>query len=937
MQTTVTLARSATIDMYMFTDSFHTHKPCVPQNRLYMTNMYLVPLLDFDVSALAGKEIKSATLTMTCMNKLETRAVDVSTVSQDWNAEVCTNYNHDVNDEPWANNGWMTDVVMSGGHSRYFREKVAHDGQKAIINIDPAVIEAMASGQSFGFTVMDVRSKFYGHPEDMMEMAMQFNADPADGDVPTLVIEYADAVAEEPAGLNALYAMPLSVENEGSCAVQLTWDEICVKSRRAYLELYVSETSADVASMTKVAKYETPNLCANPRGTVITGLKPNTAYNFAAVVREFDKVSAPVYASAKTLNLEVIPEFPAQKIPTFDCSAKAFEAKGFTVGVTDDLVKINPVTGDLYEFGGEQVWNNGIFRDGKVSIVCARGEKLGFQLSVLSNGAKDFAIKACGDLANTFSFGKLWCLNIEDNWVPDAVVPVVDGAFAIPFAENKIDGQKQITIWVDCLIPPKACAGKQEACITISADGQDVKIPVAFDISPYALASSSFRVEMNGYVYLPECGDIMYGEENAPAVEREYYRMGYMHNSTVNILPYSHFGSVQKGYAPEIGMVDGEMRVTDWTEWDAHFGPLLDGSYIEDVIGDRVPVTHIYLPFHENWPMPINENYLVKVPDLPYPDNVTYQVQNSTTPEQDFKPEYRAGIKSVMKDFVTHIEEKGWKNVDFQYFFNNKNFYKEKLAEGADFQYGTGLAAWLGEKTTPFDGTSTSWWLLDEPHFRIDWEMIGYYAKILREVQAETGAGKQIKFRADISASFQMFDFLDGLLDINVGGQKREELQYRRKRLFGEECWPYGSFNNIDGDNSDSVRWFFDIYLKGNAGIIPWYNFGLDLNFETPDSLAIFYPGRRFGVEGSIASTRLKAGRKAQEFICYFDAMKKYLNYSNSQLRAYVESFVAMKSKFVKKDAIDAGKAVFASGAGAMEEMKRDMHRKLTAAVGMYF
>ena len=938
MQTTVTLSRSATIDMYLYTESFRTRKPFAPQGPLFMTNMYLVPLLDFDVSALRGKEIKSATLKMTCLNKLETLAVDVSTVSQDWNAEVCTNYNRDVNDEPWAENGWMTDVVMSAGHSRYFREKVAHEGQTAVINIDPAVIEAMASGQSYGMLVMDVKSKFYGHPENMKEEAMQFNIDPANGAVPTLTIEYEDAAIVEPKALCTLHAMALSVEDEISCAVQLSWEGLCAKSRRAYMELYISETSTDIASMKKVEKYKVPHLSGKPQGTVITGLKPSTTYNFAAVIVDAEKTSAPVYASAKTLQLEVIPTFPAPTAKSFDCSARAFKAKGFSVGVTDDVVKINPQTGELYDFGGEQVWNNGIFRDGKVSLACARGEKLGFQLSVeIDGGAKDFDIKACGDLADSFSFYKLWCLNLEGKWVADAVVPVQNGKFSVPFAENKINGQKQLTIWVDCLIPAAACTCAKEACITISADGQEIKVPVAFDISPFVLPPSEFRVELNGYVFLPECGGTFYGEKDAAAIEREYYRMGYMHNSTVNILPYTHFGSVQKGFAPEVGVVDGEMRVTDWSEWDAHFGPMLDGSYVEEIVGERVPITHMYLPIHENWPMPINECYKIKVPDLPYPDNVSYQVQNSTTPEEDFEPRYRAGIKSVMKDFAKHIEEKGWKNVDFQYFFNNKNFYKEKRVEGEAFKYGTGLAAWLGEKTTPSDGTSSSWWLLDEPHFRMDWEMLHYYGKILREVQAETGAGKQIKFRADLSCSFQMFDFLKGLLDINVGGHKREVMQRRHKRVYGEVSWPYGSWNSIGADNADSIRWLFDVYLQGNNGIIPWYNFGLDMNYETPDDLAAIYPGQRFGIVESVASTRLKAGRKAQEFIRYFDAMKKYLHYTDAQLKAYITSFIELQGKFVKKDSIDAGKAVFAGSTSALEELKRDMHRKLTVATGMYF
>jgi len=942
MQTTVSLSRYTTIDMYLYTATYRTRQPIALKDRVLMTNMYLVPLLDFDVSALAGKEIKSATLTMTCLNELETRAVDISTVTQQWNEAVCTNYNPDTN-KSWGNEGWMTDVVMSAGHSQYFREEVKHgaDGKTAAINVNPAVIEAMAAGQSFGFIVMDVKSKFYGHPEDMHEKAMHFSTDASLAPVPVLTIEYEDAPVVKPAPLPALYAAPLSVEDEGSCAVQLSWNLCGEYSRRAYFELYASETSNDIASMTKLPKYQTPNLAPSCRGVVIAGLKPNTNYYFAAVTCDANETSAPVYASAKTLNLEVLPVFPAPAVPSFACSSKAFAAKGVTIGVADDIAKVNPVSGELYQFGGAQKWNNGIFRDGKVSIACARGEKTAFQLAVTINGdAKDFTIKSCGDMADALSFYKLWCLKIDENWVPDALVPVTDGKFAVPFAENKICGQKQLTIWVDCIIPSTASAGVYESCVCIGVDGETVSIPVVLDVAPFALVPSDFRLELNGYVYLPECGGQMYGEAGAEEVEREYYRMGYMHDSTINILPYSHMGTIPNGYAPKIGLVNGEMRVTDWSDWDKHFEPYLNGSYVECVAGERVPVTHIYLPFHENWPMSMEECYKIKVTETAYPANVTYQVQNSTRIEDDFLPEYRAGIKSVMKDFVRHFEEKGWKNVDFQYFFNNKNFYKEKRVAGEPFKYGTGLAAWLGYHTTPEDGSASSWWLLDEPHFRADWEALRFYATILREVQAETGAGKQIKFRADLSCYFQAFDFLDGLLDINVVGgyyaNEREDVLRRRKRQFGEEYWPYGSWNSINGDNADSVRWILDVYFKGSRGIIPWYSFGLDENYENPDDLAALYPGRRFGV-GAIASTRLKAGRKALELVRYFDAMKRYMNYSDNQLRAYIAPFIQLRSKHVMTSSIDAGTAKFTGNASALEELKRDMHRRLSAAVGMYF
>ena len=933
-------ARHATIDMYMYTQSFIDRKPMLYPDRFLMTNMYLVPLLDFDLRALSGKVIQSAVLRMHCLNTPETLAVQVSTVSQEWDSAYVTNYNC-AQDVPWGNNGWFSDVIMKSGNSVYFREDVRYENEKtAVININPAVIEAMCSGQSFGLTVMDVKSIYYDAPEIMLDKAMHFAAT---GDMaPMLEIEYEEAASVVPAPLEALYALPASVEDDSSCVVQLTWDLPDAYADGAYLELFMSESERDIAQMAKLPKYMTPFLSAAPRGTVITGLRPHTAYHFAAVIcGRGGQRGTPVYASARTLQLEAIPVFEHVVPPSLPCSSQAFHADGFTVGVTDDLVKINPVTGALYTLEGH-TWNKGIFHNGKVCLPCARGEKLGFQLSVLLDEpvAKQFTIRASGALAPVMSFNKLWCLSMTDGWFPDAVVPVSDGAFSIPFAENQIKGQRQLTIFVDCLLPETAPSGKQEAVIHIASGTAEVTIPVEFDLAPVTLVPSEFWMDLNGYFFPPQLVGDLYGEPGTKEVEREYYRMAYMHNGTVNILPYTHFGTVQKAYAPEIGMVDGEMRVTDWTEFDEHFGMYFDGSYLEELIGERVPITHIQLPFHENWPMPIDEYYRVKVPDLPFPDNVTYHHRHCGNPYDDFLPGYREGIKSVLKDFIRHFEEKDWKDVQFQYFFNNKNFYKMDNSQKR-LVTESRLLAWLRENNTVSDThTGTSWWLLDEPHFPVDYEVLAYFGSILREAQAETGAGKQFRFRADVSAYNQMFDYFDGMLDTMYAGAGyfncRGDILRRRLRLYNEEFWTYGTWNGIDGDNADVVRWFIDTFLQGSRGIIPWFNYGLDFNYESAETLAILYPGKRFGIGGPVASMRLKAARKAIEFIRYLEAMKKYLGYTNHQLQAYVNSFITLNGEVVKTDFLDAGTMQFDGGPNAIETMKKDMHKKLSTAYPMY-
>ena len=192
----------------------------------------------------------------------------------------------------------------------------------------------------------------------------------------------------------------------------------------------------------------------------------------------------------------------------------------------------------------------------------------------------------------------------------------------------------------------------------------------------------------------------------------------------------------------------------------------------------------MYLPFHENWPMPINEYYKVKVDRSPedYPENVNEHKLKANSPYVDFMPGYREGIKSVLKEFIAHIDEKGWKDVQFQYFFNNKHFYKESgVLEGRKGRKGYEILLWLGERTCGNDGQGTSWWLLDEPHFRDDWEAVHYYGTILREAQKELDSGYNVKFRVDISCYNQLFNFLDGVLDTAIVAVK----PYNERGLLG--------------------------------------------------------------------------------------------------------------------------------------------------------
>jgi hypothetical protein len=137
----------------------------------------------------------------------------------------------------------------------------------------------------------------------------------------------------------------------------------------------------------------------------------------------------------------------------------------------------------------------------------------------------------------------------------------------------------------------------------------------------------------------------------------------------------------------------------------------------------------------------------------------------------------------------------------------------------------------------------------------------------------------------------------------------------------------------------ESALWFLDSYFRGGQGIVPWYNYALDYNYEAADTCAAVYPGKRFGSLKPFPSLRLKAGRKALELIRYFATMNYVFGYSDLQLRTYAEEFLAqyglgLGGQTVKDSDMDAGTVRYrdAADSDALEALKTDMLRRLAAA-----
>ncbi len=967
MKKTFGITQYGTIDMYIHNNSFFERKPIIDDRNVTISGMN-VAILDFDLKCLKGKKIESATLKLKVASEDYPLQVEITSISHPWDG-ASASYYYCRDAMPWAAGGWFSDCIMGNGNSEYSLQDTIFDPGTGIlsVNIPVSLVYSIINEQSYGLGILDYKSKLYREEPGKKSLAVKlFNVNPDFGPVPELEVTYEEgSFKTPPAPYNFKGGGLPNPESFDTARALLSWSVVGDDSDEyRYYRLYYSEDKRPVEEMTPVPRYMVPIFRKGERNATaeISGLKPDTGYWFALVLANNALETKPVYTWIRTLPAAQRPDFARECKPCPEHNSQGCGTEGkmrtgqnlpaglhsdaFSVYFTDEVTKVNPVTGSVFEADPRGYAQNAAdavvskfhcrWFDGEgLCLTAVPGEKLAFQLVAEQKIADDgvYTIKTKNDTGISVELYKLWYLKVGEAWFPDAAVPLQD-SFCIPFEENGIDGQKFQAVLADIHVPETIQAGDHNFEISVEHEGRTVNVPIRIRVEAVELETPEFIFELNGYAAVPVYMGRQYGDPDFSKIEQEYYKAAARHYMTINIVPYSHFGTVMAGCTPRIEMVDGVPRVVDWSEWDAHFEKYLDGSYIEEEMERKVPVTHMYLPIFENWPMPINEYYRVKVESDEYPQNVNEHMIKSTSIEEDFLPGYREGIKAILKDFIRHIDEKGWKNVQFQYFFNNKQFYKEKQApkkSGA-----TGSAAWLMNRTCGNDGRATSWWLLDEPFFRYDWKALAYFGSILREAQAEMNSGYNIKFRADLSRYNLMYDTLDNILDVAVISgrvfETREDIMRQREEKFNETNWVYGSLNPIGSSNLDTLFWVVDTYLKGGKGLVPWNNYARDDSYEIPTDTAGFYPGNRFGLDRPVLSMRLKSARKALQLLRYLETFKKAMGFSNIQLKAYVSQFLTLRSSTVSRFSEDAGLVRYAGGTyDDIEALRLDLIRRLSA------
>ncbi|MBQ8286026.1 MAG: DUF4091 domain-containing protein, partial [Thermoguttaceae bacterium] len=520
------------------------------------------------------------------------------------------------------------------------------------------------------------------------------------------------------------------------------------------------------------------------------------------------------------------------------------------------------------------IWNA---RERRIDLAAARGEFVGFQL--LFEGSER---KVRAELRWTKSATKGKTTSSVKNSTPEAKFyrlarvetargKIVDPAIPLETLEATVNAGCD-AVYCEIYIPKDVAPGERRGTLRLTSNGEKLDLNINLTVWNFNIPNVlSFLPEMNCY--------------SLPANELEYYRMAQLHRTYINRVPYSHRGTVGDGLAPKY---DAATRSFDWRDWDRRFGPLFDGSAFADSPRGATPIEAFYLPFFENFPANIFEEY----------DETVRPV------EAAFTDDYKTSLRAALTDAAEHFSESGWHDSRFLFYLNNKMDYKRN--------------GW---------SRASSPWLLDEPASFQDFTALRFFASQLRqalddaklatkgnnarEMQNVSPKTRPILFRADISRPQWSRDSLDRLLDVNVVGgdvfRRYNRRVLERRDRFGELVYAYGTTAAPELNGWQPVAWALDAWSLGADGIVPWQTIGNDESWKKGDELSLFYPATKESGGKVVASIRLKAYRRGQQDVEYLTALCNATGRPRWDVAQALRKRLTLEARSTFRNAEDAG------------------------------
>ena len=461
-----------------------------------------------------------------------------------------------------------------------------------------------------------------------------------------------------------------------------------------------------------------------------------------------------------------------------------------------------------------------------VTLRAARNGYASFRLWV--HGRGDYRLSVEMDRPLEADLSRAWYHKLAEDgeYCADALVPVDPGARQhLPNADNAVPGQTCQEFWADVFVPRDAPVGRAAGRVILNGD---TALPIRVDVLD-AVIPDDDAVTMNGHSYgcrwiyeqYPSVFDgITEPDERwSRTIEllHHLYRLNREHRSLLTNRGVGHANTFDPIYGPTLAGRGRNKHIDDWTWYDRHYAPLLDGSVFAAASPaaprPRRPATPIWCvatPMSAEWPA----DYL-------------YWAQ----------PGYEVEFINCVRQFDRHFREKGWTTTHPYFFFVHKKRYR-----------------WM-----EWDG--------DEPKHAKDHAYFVEMGRLLRKAIGET----PVPWLYRIDASWQMkneFREFAGMIDWWVCGGfiKWYPDEVREVAERGEVLWQYSGPPPITAASSALLEHVWRAWGRGTRGHCYWNSFssGPDPWFaSTGNATQLYYPGDRFGIAGPVPSARLKLQRNA--------------------------------------------------------------------------
>lgn len=804
--------------------------------RLKLKGIQEMALFDAPLAGLKGRHVTGALLHMKCLSPAApARRVSISTVATPWVEGAGRAYARQegsvsfaspaLGQRDWAYPGSsLVDAAWGKGNTLWsFADATPPDADGwQTVAIEPAVVAANVAGLSHGFAAQDdVGSEWslaggvFAHhlfPNRYFASREQHGAAPwleiwtagQDREPPQAVRELSVVTKGLPGG-QALVKWLTPADRGGGRTLGFHVSYDAGQGERGmprYLVPMAREAGAEVRMLVQDLGLR------RGQGLRLTVAPVDAAGNVGPpCVQSLTVSDEPSAFAIRDAGIE--PFAPQERLP---------EVGGLKVAVLDMLDKVEARGGRLvpdhpagYK-GGNHLWS-GASR--LVRLQAARNETSAFVLNLEGQSAAVTVQLVFPPAAGVrTALYRLDCVETGAGMMPDAAVPLA-GSFSLPPADDpQAADAANISLLCELHVPHGAAAGPRQGTLTVAAGGETLTLAVALTVWDFSLPDKlSFVPEMNAY-----------GTAN-PTANLGYYRLAHEHRACLNRLYYTWRCEVHEQAAPR---VEGDSY--DWSLFDRDFAPLLDGSAFVDLPRRSEPVDLFYLPINENWPLPLKPHY-----------------RPSYWADEAFDAAYSDGLRRAGAEFARHFNARGWTNTVFQFYLNNKLFFK---------------------KGRPFDSIPAPW-IFDEPVNLQDFWALRWYGMLFKQGIARHPGPARLWVRGDISRTEFSRDVLRGVLDIEVmGGASAQKARMKRDEqcLSGPACHTeYGTANDPRDANLQPVLWSLLAWSRGSRGVLPWQTIASAQAWDKGEATGLFYPAPG----GPVASIRLKAFTRGQQDIEY--------------------------------------------------------------------